>query len=183
MLEAYPILTVGDPRLRLPSQPVTDIHDPQLQGLIDVLLQTIQAANGVGIAAPQLGYPQRVLVLASRPNPRYPQAPWMDPVVMINPQTLAVSDQMKRGWEGCLSVPGQRGEVERHQQVEVTYLDRQGQHQHQVWQGFVARIYQHEVDHLEGRLFIDRIDPKEKLLSELAYQAQILSEESAEGLS
>ena len=177
MLEEYPILTVGDPRLRVRSQPVIDSQDPELQRLIDILLETVQAAEGVGIAAPQLGYPQRVLVLASRPNSRYPQAPWLDPLVVINPQTLAVSDQLARGWEGCLSVPGQRGEVDRHHQVEVAYLDRQGQPQRQVWQGFVARVYQHELDHLEGRLFIDRLDPEAEVLSESAYQARIHSEE------
>lgn len=175
VLAAYPILTIGDPRLRLPSQPVLDTGDPELQRFIDAMLETVQTAHGVGIAAPQLGYPQRVLVLASRPNPRYPQAPSMDPLVVINPQTLAVSDQLEKGFEGCLSVPGQRGEVQRHQQVEVTYLDRLGQRQHQVWQGFVARIYQHEFDHLEGRLFIDHLDPEEELLSESAYQAQSLT--------
>lgn len=176
MLEEYPILTVGDPGLRVPSQPVVDIQDPQLQRLIDILLQTVQVANGVGIAAPQLGYPQRVLVLASRPNPRYPQAPWMNPLVVINPETLTVSDRIERGWEGCLSVPGQRSEVNRHHQVEVAYLDRQGQPQHQVWRGFVARIYQHEFDHLEGKLFIDRLEPEAEVLSESAYQARIASE-------
>jgi peptide deformylase len=176
MLEEYPILIVGDPRLRVPSQPVIDIQDPELQRLIDVLLQTVQTANGVGIAAPQLGYPQRVLVLASHPNPRYPQAPCMDPLVVINPETLAVSDRMERGWEGCLSVPGQRSAVDRHHQVEVTYLDRQGQPQQRVWQGFVARIYQHEFDHLEGQLFIDRLDPQAEVLSESTYQAQIAAE-------
>lgn len=159
------------PVLRQIAQPVDSVDDPALQRLIDQLLITVRSANGVGIAAPQLGHSLRVVVVASRPNLRYPHAPTMAPTVLINPRLVSASSTMELGWEGCLSVPGLRGRVPRHQVVKVEYLDRQGQIQHQVWEGFVARIVQHEVDHLDGKLFLDRIQSETDLLSEAAYQA------------
>ncbi|MGB6016502.1 MAG: peptide deformylase, partial [Nodosilinea sp.] len=173
------LLTLGDPVLHQRAQPVewpvkwpVDLVDDwHLQQLINQLLETMRSANGVGIAAPQLGYALRVLVVASRPNLRYPHAPVMEPVVMINPRLVAASDELEMGWEGCLSVPGVRGRVPRHRVVEVEYCDRHGQPQHQVWEDFVARIFQHEADHLEGRVFLDRIQSETDLLSEKAYLA------------
>ncbi|MGG6241528.1 peptide deformylase [Nodosilinea sp. AN01ver1] len=169
------VLTLGHPVLRQVAQPVVSpaaaASDGPLQQLIDQMLDTMRAANGVGIAAPQLGQALRVLVVASRPNLRYPHAPHMEPVVMLNPQVIAASDDLELGWEGCLSVPGWRGRVPRHRTVEVEYCDRYGQPQRQVWEGFVARIFQHEADHLEGRVFLDRVLSETDLLSEEAYQA------------
>lgn len=166
-----PVLTLGHPILRQVAQPVERVNDPALQHLIDQLLTTVGLAHGVGIAAPQMGTPLRVLVVASRPNLRYPHAPTMAPTVLINPSLVAASDDLELGWEGCLSVPGVRGRVPRHREIEVAYLDRQGQPQRRVWEGFVARIFQHEADHLEGILFTDRIQSELDLLSEDAYQA------------
>jgi peptide deformylase len=168
---SHGLLTLGHPLLRSRSQPVVDPRDPQLQRLIDQLLTTLTTANGVGIAAPQLGYAQRLLIVASRPNLRYPHAPTMAPTVVINPRLVAHSDEVEPGWEGCLSVPGVRGNVRRFRQVEVEYLNRQGQPQRQVWQGFIARILQHEYDHLEGKVFLDRVEQPTDLLSEVDYQA------------
>ncbi|MBE9157662.1 peptide deformylase [Nodosilinea sp. LEGE 06152] len=172
---ATQVLTLGHPVLRQVAQPVESWADP-LQQLIDCLLQTMQAANGVGIAAPQLGHSLRVLVVASRPNLRYPHAPLMEPVVMINPRLVAASDELELGWEGCLSVPGVRGRVPRHRVIEVEYCDRYGQPQRQVWEGFVARIFQHEADHLEGKVFLDRVQAETDLISEEAYQAIEIAE-------
>lgn len=165
------VLTLGHPVLRQVAQPVTSVRDAQVQRLIERLLTTVGSANGVGIAAPQLGRSIQVLVVASRPNLRYPSAPTMAPTVLINPRMVAASDELDLGWEGCLSVPGVRGRVPRHRTVEVEYLDRQGQPQRQVWHGFVARIFQHEADHLAGRVFLDRVQSETDLLSEEAYQA------------
>ncbi|MFQ4138855.1 peptide deformylase [Nodosilinea sp. PGN35] len=165
------VLTLGQPVLRQVAQPVESLGDQALQRLIDQMLTTVQRASGVGIAAPQLGHSLRVLVVASRPNLRYPHAPSMEPTVLVNPRLVAVSDELELGWEGCLSVPGVRGRVPRHQRVEVAYCDRYGQPQNQVWEGFVARIVQHEVDHLEGKVFLDRVESETDLLSEAAYQA------------
>lgn len=166
-----PLITLGHPVLRQVAQPVDSVRDESVQQLIDQLLATVRTANGVGIAAPQLGYSLRILVIASRPNLRYPHAPLMEPTVLINPRLISASDEMELGWEGCLSVPGVRGQVPRHQTVEVEYCDRHGQPHRQVWEGFVARIFQHEADHLEGKVFLDRVQSETDLLSEAAYQS------------
>lgn len=163
---------LGDPILTQVADPVTEIGDPSLQALIDGMLLTLQESNGVGLAAPQVGCLVQVIIVASRPNLRYPQAPQMDPLVMINPRLLAASPQQVWGWEGCLSVPDQRGLVARSRQVEVAYFTRQGHLARVEWQDFPARIFQHEYDHLLGRVFLER-DPQQ-LLSEAEYIAQVV---------
>jgi peptide deformylase len=170
-----PLLTLGHPLLRQVTQPVDNIYAPQVQRLIDRLLIAVQTANGVGIAAPQVGWSVQVLVIASRPNLRYPRAPTMPPTVLVNPRLVAASEAAELGWEGCLSVPGVRGRVPRHRTVEVDYLDRHGQPHRQVWEGFVARIFQHEADHLVGKLFLDHVRSETDCLSEAAYQAMEIS--------
>lgn len=166
-----PVLTLGHPLLRQIAQPVVSVADGPVQQLIDQLLTTVRTANGVGIAAPQLGHSLRIVVIASRPNLRYPHAPLMEPTVLINPRLVSASDELELGWEGCLSVPGVRGRVPRHRTVEVNYCDRHGNPHQSVWEGFVARIFQHEADHLEGKVFLDRVQSETDLLSEAAYQA------------
>ncbi|TVQ09865.1 MAG: peptide deformylase [Leptolyngbya sp. DLM2.Bin27] len=170
-----PLLTLGHPLLRQVAQPVDAVEDPSVQRLIDRLLLAVQAANGVGIAAPQIGQPVQVVVIASRPNLRYPRAPLMPPTVLVNPRLVAASEDTELGWEGCLSVPGWRGRVPRHRTVEVDYLDRHGRPHRQVWEGFVARIFQHEADHLVGKLFLDHVRSETDRLSETAYQAMEIS--------
>ncbi len=164
------VIQLGDVRLRLQAQPIRDLSDPQLQGLIDDLLTTAADKNGVGIAAPQVAEGLQLFIVASRPNPRYPQAPTMEPVAMINPQILSHGDEQVKGWEGCLSVPGQRGLVPRYRQIEVNYLDRYGDEHRQCLQDFVARIFQHEYDHLQGKVFLDRVEHPDDILSEAEYQ-------------
>ncbi|MEA5510584.1 peptide deformylase [Crocosphaera sp. UHCC 0190] len=159
------IATLGNPILRQEAQPVTDITDKQLQQVIDTLLSTAKAASGVGIAAPQLSHSYRLFIICSHPNPRYPDAPLMEPIVMINPRLVSHSEEMVKGWEGCLSVPGVRGLVPRYQAIAVEYLDRQGQQHRQELTDFVARIFQHELDHLDGILFIDRVANSEDLVN------------------
>ncbi|MDI9811246.1 peptide deformylase, partial [Acinetobacter baumannii] len=113
--------------------------------------------NGVGIAAPQVYISKRVIIVASRPNPRYPDAPEMNAVVMVNPEILEFSSETCLGEEGCLSVPDERGQVERAEMVKVKYLTLQGEAVETIFHGFPARIVQHEVDHLNGILFVERI--------------------------
>ncbi len=151
------ILQIGDPRLRDRALPIPDPHAPTIQQLGDVLLAMTQAAQGVGIAAPQLGYGLQMIVVASHPNQRYPDAPEMVPTLMMNPEVIAVSGDHELGWEGCLSVRGLRGQVERATSVVVRYGDRAGREQTLEASGFVARIIQHEIDHLHGILFPDRL--------------------------
>ncbi|MFQ3613504.1 MAG: peptide deformylase [Cyanobacteriota bacterium] len=165
---------IGDPILTQVAEPVSHFRDPDLHRLIESMLSTLKDSNGVGLAAPQVGSLLQVLIVASRPNPRYPDAPEMQPLVMINPQLLAASPEQVLGWEGCLSVPDRRGLVARSRQVEVEYYTPQGSRQRVVWQDFPARIFQHEYDHLIGRVFLQR--HPQQLLSEAEYQAQILGQ-------
>ncbi|MGB5595615.1 MAG: peptide deformylase [Crocosphaera sp.] len=158
------IAQVGNTILRQPAQLVTDVTEGKIQQLIDSLLSTAMNANGVGIAAPQVSQSYRIFIVCSHPNPRYPDAPLMEPTVMINPRLLSHSEETVKGWEGCLSVPGVRGLVPRYRAIAVEYLDRQGKLQHQEFTDFVARIFQHELDHLNGILFIDRVENSEDLV-------------------
>lgn len=165
---------LGDPILTQVAEPVTEFKTPALQDLIEGMLATLKEAQGVGLAAPQVGFPLQVIIVASRPNPRYPDAPQMEPLVMVNPRPLACSEEQVLGWEGCLSVPNCRGLVARAREVEVEYYTPEGVQQRVVWQDFPARIFQHEYDHLMGRVFLQR-QPRQ-LLTEAQYQAQILGQ-------
>ncbi|MDL5057224.1 peptide deformylase [Geitlerinema calcuttense] len=164
------------PILRQVARPVEVVGDRSLQTTIEQLTLTMQAANGVGIAAPQIGLSYQLLIVASRPNPRYPHAPEMSPTPMINPRLIATSSEVEKGWEGCLSIPKIRGLVPRYSEVEVEYTTPTGQIQQQILTGFVARIFQHEFDHLNGLLFIDRVENSQELLSEQDYQLLLQSQ-------
>ncbi len=173
MSEILEIIQLGHPILRSQAQNVDNIHSSQVQSLIDNLLATVIASNGVGIAAPQVASRDRLFIVASRPNPRYPNAPEMEPTAMINPQILANSSQLVTGWEGCLSIPGIRGLVPRYQAIEVEYSDRTGKLHKQELTDFVARIFQHELDHLDGIVFVDRLQSTQDLITEQEYQKLI----------
>lgn len=164
------IAQLGNPILRQKARLVEDFNDPILSALIDSLLETVASANGVGIAAPQISQSYRLFVVASRPSIRYPHAPTMQPTVMINPQIIAHSEEKVKDWEGCLSIPGLRGLVPRYQTIEVEYYDREGQRQRQILTDFVARIFQHELDHLDGLVFLDRLSSNQDLFTEQEYQ-------------
>ncbi len=170
MTNILSISQIGAAVLRQPAQSIDLPLTPALQELIYGLIQTAVDSNGVGIAAPQVANSCRLFIVASRPSPRYPQAPTMEPTAMINPQIIDRSPDAVLGWEGCLSVPGQRGLVARAQWIDVEYIDRSGQPQQQRLTDFVARIFQHEYDHLEGILFVDRITNPANLISEEEYQ-------------
>jgi peptide deformylase len=173
MNELAPIIKLGNPILRQKAVGVDNIQDEKIQNLIDELIASVAQANGVGIAAPQIAASYRLFIVASRPNARYPYAPEMPPTAMINPQIVAHSSEMVKGWEGCLSVPGIRGLVPRYQTIEVEYTDRNGNLQKQELTDFIARIFQHEYDHLEGLVFLDRVDNNQDLISEEEYQKLI----------
>jgi peptide deformylase len=168
------ILQLGNPTLRQLARPIEDLQDPALQRLIDELIETLTASGGVGIAAPQVGLPLRLMIVASHPTPRYPDAPEMPPLPLLNPQIVSHSSEIEKGWEGCLSVPGIRGLVPRSLSVTVDYLDRQGMPQQQTFHGFIARIFQHEYDHLEGIVFVDRVESTRELMTEQEYQRQVM---------
>ena len=170
MSEKLAIAQLGNPILRRKAQFVEDIRCETIQKLIDDLLITVADANGVGIAAPQVAVGYRVFIVASRPNLRYPHAPLMEPTAMINPRIVAYSDEMVKDWEGCLSIPGIRGLVPRYKTIEVEYTDRYGKLQNQELTDFVARIFQHEYDHFEGLVFLDRVESSFDLVTEQEYQ-------------
>lgn len=172
MADVLKVIQLGNPDLRRRAQWVERSQDKCIQQLIDRLIATAQAANGVGIAAPQVAEPDRLFIVASRPNERYPYAPAMEPTAMINPQILAHSDECVKGWEGCLSVPGIRGLVPRYREIEVQYRDRWGDLKHHLLSDFVARIFQHEYDHLDGLVFLDRVESTQDLMTEQEYQAR-----------
>lgn len=163
------IIHIGNPILRQIATPVQDICQPEIQDLIDTLIKTAETANGVGIAAPQISKPYRLFIVASRPNSRYPDAPLMIPTAMINPKITAYSDEIVRGWEGCLSVCGKRALVPRHQAIAVEYFTREGKLEKKEFNNFVARIIQHELDHLNGILFIDRLKNPDDIYTEEEY--------------
>lgn len=164
------VLQMGDDRLRQEAQPVKDVLSPEIQGVIEQLLAVVQAKNGVGIAAPQIAQPLQIMVVASHPSARYPQAPTMAPLVLINPRIVAMRGDRILGWEGCLSVSDQRGLVPRYGEVVVEFINRQGLAETVVFQDFLSRIFQHEYDHLQGVLFPDRVESATNLISEAEYQ-------------
>ncbi|GGP46072.1 peptide deformylase [Shewanella saliphila] len=150
------IATTGDDILTLTAEPVT-VFDDKLRALADSMLSTMLNANGVGIAATQVFSRASMFIMASNPNERYPDAPSMAPTVVINPQILSVSSTTEAGIEGCLSIPGQRLSILRHQQIKVQYQSLNGELQQHTLTGFVARIFQHEYDHLQGITLLERV--------------------------
>lgn len=172
--ELPPISQLGHPVLRKVASPVQLPVSQETCSLVQTLLQVMEQDNGVGIAAPQIGRSQQVIIIASRPNLRYPNAPSIEPLAMINPTIVSRSDSVELGWEGCLSVPSIRGQVERATSIEVQYNDLEN-HSHQaIFHGFVARIIQHEYDHLIGKVFLDRVASTEHLMSETEFFRQVI---------
>ncbi len=163
------IAQLGQPVLRAVGGTITDPRDPLVQALIDDMLVTVADANGVGIAAPQVFESLSLFIVSAHPNPRYPHAPEMEPTAMINPELLWVSDEKENGWEGCLSIPGLRGLVSRHRRIGVRYLTRSGELREEEYADFPARVFQHEFDHVQGMVFIDRVESTLDLMTEKEY--------------
>ncbi|MBK5276091.1 MAG: peptide deformylase [Desulfuromonadales bacterium] len=163
------IAQLGQPVLRQVAETIADQADSAVQTLIDDMLVTVADANGVGLAAPQVYEPLALFIIASRPNPRYPQAPQMEPTALINPEILWMSDDKEKGWEGCLSIPGLRGLVPRHRRIGVRYLTRAGESREEEFSDFLARIFQHEFDHIRGVVFLDRVESTRELVTEKEY--------------
>ena len=155
------ILRMGDPRLLrvAPAVPEARFGSPDLLALIDDLLDTMRAASGAGIAAPQIGVDLRVVIFGGTgPNPRYPEAPEIPFTVLCNPILEPLSDERTTGWEGCLSVPGLRGEVPRFNRLRYSGRDASGALIDRTVDGFHARVVQHECDHLDGVLYPRRVE-------------------------
>lgn len=164
------IAQLGAPVLRKKAKTVTKISSVETQKLIDDLIATCKEVDGVGIAAPQVYKSVQIFILASYPNKRYPKAPKMKPTAIINPKILSFSAKKEKDWEGCLSIPGIRGSVSRSHQITVEYMSKLGRKVTKSFKGFVARVFQHEYDHLHGILFIDRLESSHDFISENEYR-------------
>ena len=157
------ILKMGDARLLRLAQPVQAFGTPELATLVADMHDTMLAANGAGLAAPQIGVDLQLVIFGFQRNERYPDAPPVPMTVLINPQITPIGDVMVDGWEGCLSVPGLRGEVPRFARIRYTGFDLQGRPVDREVDGFHARVVQHECDHLIGRLYPTRMTDLTKL--------------------
>ena len=154
------VARLGHPAIRRTSEPVTDqqLGSQAVQALIDDMVATMRDADGVGIAAPQVHVPMQIIVIeVDGENPRYPGQPAVPLTVIVNPRLEAHGQEVLDGWEGCLSVPELRGRVPRWSRVTVSGLDRDARPLELEAHGFFARVIQHEVDHLNGRVFLDRM--------------------------
>ena len=155
-----PILRIGDPRLREVSAPVESFDTPELHELVHDMFDTMAAADGAGLAAPQIGVLQRVMIFGVESTPRYPDVEPVPSTVLINPEYKVIDDTTGGFWEGCLSVPGMRGYVERPAHIHYRGYDQYGAPVERDATGFHAIVFQHEYDHLDGILYPDRLaDP------------------------
>ena len=172
MNTTYSIAQLGHFVLRLKATDVENILSDECQQLIELMMLAVSQAGGVGIAAPQIHHSMRIFIMCSKPNARYPDAPLMEPTAIINPEILHYSNEKIKDWEGCLSVPSMRGLVPRYERIKVRYFDQQGNEQQKELTGFIARIFQHELDHLNGLTFIDQLESTKDLISEVEWQKQ-----------
>jgi len=164
------VAQLGHPILRKKASKVKDVKDVSVQILINDLKTTAMDVDGVGISAPQVYNSIRLFVIASHPNPGSPKAPYMKPTPVINPYILNYSKEKVKDWEGCLSVPGIRALVPRHNKITVSYTTEDGTVVKKQYKDFIARIFQHEYDHLNGLVFLDRIEATKDIISEIEYQ-------------
>lgn len=159
------IARLGHPVLRQVAGPYTrdEILTPATQQLVEDMLDTMEDADGAGLAAPQVHVSRRLMIYGVETNPRYPDADAVPLTVLFNPEWEALTDEKGEDWEGCLSLPGLRGKVRRVNHIRVKALDRQGEAVEFEAQGFHARVFQHEADHLDGVVFVDRMEDMSSL--------------------
>jgi len=170
MSKLLQIAQLGHPVLRKKSINVSNVFAKEIQNLIDDLIATVKDVDGVGIAAPQVYESKSLFIIASKPSKRYPKAPNMKPTAIINPRIVELSGKKVEDWEGCLSLPGIRALVPRFTIAKVEFITRNGKKLTRTFKNFVARIFQHEYDHLEGTVFLDRIVTTKDIITEKEYQ-------------
>lgn len=156
-MPAREVLRMGHPVLREVAKPVERFDTPELHALVQDMKDTMAAMNGAGLAAPQIGVSQRVVIFGVKSNPRYPDAEEVPFTVLVNPKIEFLTKELEEGWEGCLSVPGLRGVVPRFTKLRYTGFDENGKPIDRVADGFHARVVQHECDHLDGVLYPQRM--------------------------
>ena len=167
------ILKAGDPNLVKVETDDSDIGSSAFLFDLNKLKAALHDLGGMGIAAPQLGIQRRLFLIESKPNERYPLAPIIDLLVIVNPKVLSRSAEVSRDWEGCLSVSGQRVKVSRPQEVCFTYQDETGTIKKMTLKGFGARIFFHEYDHLEGLTILERALGPDDIISNEEYLNKI----------
>ncbi|MCK5355868.1 MAG: peptide deformylase [Methyloprofundus sp.] len=175
MSQLREIAQLGMGVLRCKAKKVQDMHSAEMQQLVSDLFTTLANTNGVGIAAPQISESWRIMIIASRPSERYPYAPEMEPTLMINPSFEPLAQDQEKDWEGCLSIPGIRALVPRYENIKISFSDQQGKPQVLLADGFIARIFQHEYDHLNGLVYLDRVEDNKDIISESEFQKLMAS--------
>jgi len=160
-----PVVLLGNPSLRLKSKMLSrkELKSKDLKKIVRELFLNMEFHGGLGIAAPQLGISKRLFVTGSKENPRYPDVPPLPYKAYVNPQIQPLTDEIQGFWEGCLSLPGLLGFIERPNKIHISYFNENGKAKEETVGGFYATVLQHEYDHLEGILFIDKIKSKEYL--------------------
>lgn len=189
MEQDQPVAQLGEAILRGPMRDVTDVTDPEVKKVIKDLMDIVKPAKGVGIAANQVRSDLKIFVLASHPNERYPYAPEMEPFALINPKLIAHSEEKEKDWEGCLSVatcefgkrPAIYARVPRYTWVEVEYTDENGEIKQDKFEGFVARVFQHEYDHLQGLVYLDRVEDNKDIYSQQEFMKLVADRKSDNG--
>lgn len=175
-MAAKTVLRMGHPVLRQVARPVAEFNTPELDALIRDMFDTMAAYQGAGLAAPQIGVGLRVVIFGVDANPRYPDAEPVPTTVLINPELHILTEAVESDWEGCLSVPGLRGQVPRYTRLRYAGRDQYGARLEREVEGFHARVVQHEVDHLDGILYPQRM----RDLSTLGFEAELFGNNEGE---
>jgi peptide deformylase len=156
-MPARPLLRIGHPLLLESAEAVTEFNTPELDSLVQDMLDTMTEADGAGLAANQIGVLQRVVIFGFDENPRYPDRDPIPITILVNPEIKPLGEKIEEDWEGCLSVPGMRGWVPRYRHILYRGFDPAGKFIEREVEGFHARVVQHECDHLDGVLYPQRI--------------------------
>lgn len=173
MTRILQIAQLGHPVLRQKAKAVKDISDQHIQNLIDDLLATAGDAYGFGLAAPQIYQSKRIFIMASHPTPLYPNDPELEPTIIINPKIISHSKETLKEWESCLSLPGIKGLVPRYKSITVRFTTRNGETVKTEYSDFIARIFQHECDHLDGIVYLDRMESAKDIITDKEFQRLI----------
>lgn len=163
------IVELGEDVLRTPCRAVDDVNDPKIQSLIDGMLDSLRRARGVGLAAPQVGVSLQLFLVSPFGKQAYPHTRIEDTLVVINPEIEKISNKTVTSWEGCLSIPGIWGLVNRPKDIRVTYTNRLGERCSEEYHEFEARVFLHEFDHLNGIVFLDKMKDLSSLMTEKSY--------------
>ena len=168
-MEEIKIVKLGEKVLRKKAKKVKDVKSEETKKTVSLMLETLKKSKGVGLAAPQISISKQIMIISSKPNERYPNAPIMEDLVLINPKIIKTSKGKNKDWEGCLSIPGIRAKVPRYNKIEVKYKTLENEKKTIVFKDFIARIFQHEYDHLIGLVYIDRVETNKDIISEEVY--------------